>query len=181
MTPVPHEPSDFERQKHNLTHIPFQPWCTSCVKGKAQAEQDKRTERIIEDSEQPVTQRDYLMLKDIAGTGGLKVLSMYVRTFRYGMSTVVETKGPTDMFPTMCAVKMLNFLGLSDIILQCDPEPSVSNPNAQKEQSFEVLPDGHIKATEESKTIRNSCRDRCEQCWQQCKNTHNTDHLQTRH
>ena len=65
------------------------------------------------------------MLKDIAGTGGLKVLSMYVRTFGYGMSTVVEMKGPTDMFATMWAVKMLNFLGLSDIILQCDPEPSL--------------------------------------------------------
>ena len=125
MTPVPHGPSEFEKQKHHLTHIPFQPWCTSCVKGKAQAEPHKRTERITEDSELPVIQCDYLMLKDVAGTGGLKVLSMYVRTFGYGMSTVVETKGPTDMFATMWAVKMLNFLGLSDIILQCDPEPSL--------------------------------------------------------
>ena len=122
MTPVPHEPSEFEKQKHNLTHIPFQPWCTSCVKGRAQAEPHKRTERIIEDSELPVIQCDCLMLKDTAGTGGLKVLSMYVRTFGYGMSTVVETKGPTDMFATMWAVKMLNFFGLSDIILQCDPQ-----------------------------------------------------------
>ena len=93
MTPVPHEPSEFEKQKHNLTHIPFQPWCTSCVKGTAQAEPHKRTERIIEDSELPVIHCDYLMLKDVAGTSGLKVLSMYVRTFGYGMSTVVETKG----------------------------------------------------------------------------------------
>ena len=125
MTPVPREPSEFEKQKHNLTHIPFQPWCTSCVKGKAQADPHKRTERIIEDSELPVIQCDYLMLKDTAGTGGLKVLSMYVRTFGYGMSTVVETKGPTDSYATTWAVKMLNFLGLSDIILQCDPEPSL--------------------------------------------------------
>ena len=116
MTPVPHEPSEFEKQKHNLTHIPFQPCCTSCVKGKAQAEPHKRTERIIEDSELPVIQCDYLMLKHVAGTGGLKVLSMYVRTFGYGMSTVVETKGATDLFATMWAVKMLIFLGLSDII-----------------------------------------------------------------
>ena len=94
MTPVPREPSEFDKQKHNLTHIPFQPWCTSCVKGKAQADPHKRTERIIEDSEHPVIQCDYLMLKDTAGTGGLKMLSMYVRTFGYGMSTVVETKRP---------------------------------------------------------------------------------------
>ena len=125
MTPVPREPSEFEKQKHNLTHIPFQPRCTSCVKGKAQAEPHKRTERIIEDSELPVIHCDYPMLKDTAGTSGLKMLSMYVRTFGYGMSTVVQTKGPTDMYATTWAVKMLNFLGLSDIILQCDPEPSV--------------------------------------------------------
>ena len=56
MTLVPHEPSEFEKQKHHLSHIPFQPWCTSCVKGKAQAEPHKRTERIIEDSELPVIQ-----------------------------------------------------------------------------------------------------------------------------
>ena len=79
MTPLPHEFSEFEKEKHNLTHIPFQPWCTSCVKA----------ERIIEDSELPVIQCDYLMLEDVAGTG-----SMYVRAFGYGMSTVVETKRP---------------------------------------------------------------------------------------
>ena len=125
MTPVPHELSEFEKLKHRFTHVPFQPWCTSCVKGKAQAEPRKRTERIIDDSELPVIQCDYFMLKDVAGTGGLKVLSMYVTTFGYGMSTVVEMKGPTDTFATVWAVKMLNFLGLSDIILQCDPEPSL--------------------------------------------------------
>ena len=81
--------------------------------------------RIIEDSELPVIHCDYLMLKDVAGTVGLKVLRMYVRTFGYGMSTVVETNGPTDMFATMWGVKIMNFLGLSDVILQCDPEPSL--------------------------------------------------------
>ena len=110
--------------KRDLTHIPFHPRCTSCVKGKAQAEPHK-PERIIEDSELPVVQCDYLVLNDVAATGGLKVLSMYVRKFGYGMSTVVEMKGATDTFATVWAVKMLNCLGLSDIILQCDPEPSL--------------------------------------------------------
>ena len=117
MTPVQHEPSEFEKQKHK-SH--------SHHASKAKHKRKHTSEqRIIEDSELPVIQCDYLMLKDVAGTGGLKVLSMYVRTFGYGTSTVVETKGPTDMFATMGAVNMLNFLGLSDIILQCDPEPSL--------------------------------------------------------
>ena len=179
MTPVQHEPSEFEKQKHHLTHIPFQPWCTSCVKGKARAEPHKRTEHIIEDSELPVIQCGYLMLKDVAGTSGLKMLSMYVRTVGYGMSTVVEKKGPTDMFATMWAVKMLNFLGLPDIILQCDPEPSlikwaegVKSKRTERKFSQTVTP----KQWRSRKLSKNSCRDRCEQCWQQRKSTRSTDH-----
>ena len=126
IVPVLHEPSESEKMKHDLTLIQSQPWCTSCVRGKAQAVPHKRTERIIEDSELPVVRCDYLMLKDLAGTGGLKVLSMYVRTFGYGMSTVVNMKGPTDIYATVWEVKMLNFLGLSDIILPCGPEPSLT-------------------------------------------------------
>ena len=121
ITPVPREPSESEKMKHELTHIPFQPWCTSCVKGKAQAEPHKRIERFIEDSELPVLQCDYLVLKDVAATSGLKVLSMYARTSGYSMSTVVEMKGATDAFATVWAVKMLSCFGLSDIILQCVP------------------------------------------------------------
>ena len=41
MTLAPHEPSEFKKLKHQLTHLPFQPWRTSCVKGKAQAEPHK--------------------------------------------------------------------------------------------------------------------------------------------
>ena len=43
MIPAPCEPSEFEKVKHELTHIPFQPWCTSWVTGKAQAEPHKRS------------------------------------------------------------------------------------------------------------------------------------------
>ena len=46
------------------------------------------------------------MLKDVAATSGLKVLSMYVRTFGYGMSTVEGMKDPTDTFATLWAVTM---------------------------------------------------------------------------
>ena len=125
VTPVPHEPSQSEKMTHELTHIPCRPWCTSCVKGKAQPEPHKRTERIIEDSELLVVQCDYLVSEYVAATGGLKVLSTYVRTLGYGMSEVVEVKGATDTFAAVWAVKILSCLGHSHIIVQCDPEPSL--------------------------------------------------------
>ena len=67
---VPPEPSESEKMKHELTHIRFQPWRTSCVKSKAQAEPHKRTERIVEDSEPPIVQCDCLVLEDVAATDG---------------------------------------------------------------------------------------------------------------
>ena len=148
-------------------------------------EPHKRTERIIEDSELPVVQCDYFVLQAAAATFGLKVLSIYVNTLRYGMSTVVEMKSAPDALAVVWALTMLNCFQLSDIILQRDPEPSsssghrVSNPNDKNEQSSDVLQDAHIRATEELKIIRNSCKDSCGQCWQQCKNAHSTDRLLT--
>ena len=31
---VPREPSESERTQHELTHMPYAPWCQSCVHGK---------------------------------------------------------------------------------------------------------------------------------------------------
>ena len=77
------------------------------------------------DSELPTVQCDYLVSKDVAASDGLKVLSMYVKSFGYGTSTLVGSKGSTGTFAVTWRVKILNCLGLSDIILQCDPEPSL--------------------------------------------------------
>ena len=80
---------------------------------------------------------------------------------------------------------MLNCLGPSHITLQCDPEPSlikladsVKNPNVKSEHSPRVHPDHHIRATVQSEPVRNSCRDRCAQCWQHFKTARNTDQEQ---
>ena len=72
MIPALCGPSEIEKMKHELTHITFQPWCVR-LPG----------------------------LKDVPVSDGLKVLSMYVKSFGYDTSTVVETKGATDIFAVM--------------------------------------------------------------------------------
>jgi hypothetical protein len=39
---IPVEPTPQERELHNLTHIPFQSWCTICVKAKGRADHHKK-------------------------------------------------------------------------------------------------------------------------------------------
>ena len=83
------------------------------------------------------------------------MLSMYVGSFGYGTSAVVETKGATETF----AVKMLNCRGLTDIIFRSRTNThqvgrKSENPNVKNERSSEVLPDEPFKATEQCTTIR---------------------------
>ena len=56
------------------------------------------------------------------------------------------------------------------IILQCDPEPSLINEaesviSKRQERTSAAHHDDHIKATKQSKTVRNSCKDKCARCW----------------
>ena len=104
---IPCEPSESEKMEHELTHIPFKPWCTSCIKGKAQSEHHKRRiERTTEDSKLPSVQCDYLVLKDTAASDGQSF--EHVKSFGYGTSTVVETEGATDTLAMARGVKTLN-------------------------------------------------------------------------
>ena len=134
--PTPCEPSEFEKMKHELTHIPSKPRSTSCVKGKAQAEPHKRIERTIEDSELPINKRDYLVLKDTAASDGLKVLNMYAKPFGCGTSTGAETKGALRHHLAIRSRCITHQLGR-----KCEIQS-------------EVLPDDHIGATDQWKNIK---------------------------
>ena len=81
----PCEPTEMEKMKRELTHVPFQPRCTSCFKSKSTGRTTQTIERSIEDS--------YLVLTDVAASDGLNVLSMHVKSFGCGTSTVVENEG----------------------------------------------------------------------------------------
>ena len=56
-------------------------------------------------------------------------------------------KGPTDTFATMWAVKMLNFFGLSDVILHGDPEPSLIKL-AESVKSKTIRTNSHSKLSQ---------------------------------
>ena len=183
------EPCEREIMNHELTHIPFTPWCTSCVKGKAQAEPHKRIERIAEDSELPIVQCDYFVKKNktTAAFDGLKVLSMSVKLFGYGTYTVVETKGATDTLAMMesenvelpWTLRHHFAMRYRTITHQVSGKGDIQASRANSHPN--VLPDDHIGATKQWTTIKNSCRDRCARCLQHFKTARNTDRPLTVH
>ena len=90
--PSPRDPSEGEYEYNSLPRIPSHSWRTACVNGEAQAEPHQRSERVIEDNELPFVHCDNMFVKDVAASDGLTMLSMYMKSFGYGMSHEVETK-----------------------------------------------------------------------------------------
>ena len=61
--PPPAEPAEEERAYHNLTHLPYQPWCPHCVAMKAR--EDSRSKGLSKpssstDSSKPVVTFDFV-------------------------------------------------------------------------------------------------------------------------
>ena len=59
---VPRMPSKAERQVHELTHFPYQPWCLRCIAGRGRDDyhlSDKHASRQEGKAEMPVISMDF--------------------------------------------------------------------------------------------------------------------------
>ena len=67
----PKGPTAEQRQKHALTHIPYESWCSDCVQARAR----DNAHRTVEDKEKklPQVQLDYFFLTEEPETGGQAV------------------------------------------------------------------------------------------------------------
>ena len=65
----PVEPLSEERERHNVSHLPPQPWCEHCVRGRAPEGDHKRATFEQADKELPVIAFDFAFLKTSQGSG----------------------------------------------------------------------------------------------------------------
>ena len=57
---TPQEPTEAERELHNLTHLPFRAWCKQCVMGKGKKYYGKQQKQLYDT--RPVIQVDYCFI-----------------------------------------------------------------------------------------------------------------------
>ena len=58
MFPLPGQPTEAERARHDVTHMPKADWCEHCTKGKGKDRDHKRL-----DHDRAISQLDYSYLK----------------------------------------------------------------------------------------------------------------------
>jgi hypothetical protein len=86
---VPKEPTEQERQEHELTHLPFRSWCELCVKSKSKHSHS----RTLTDR-QPVVQVDYaFMTSENSPDVQVTILNAVDVLTGIGLSVVVPNKG----------------------------------------------------------------------------------------
>ena len=128
---VPETPSVKEREGHELTHVPSQPWCSVCVRAKGVDARHLRRPagRRAEDQgvdHLPVIQFDYAYVSSGDARGQqVKMRTILDTSTGYGTACVIDVKGGGDKYAISSAVSFLKELGYTRFRCRTDPEPAI--------------------------------------------------------
>ena len=115
----PGEPTLTERLEHELTHLPFKPWCEVCVRSKSKQAKSRRLSL-----KQPVLQMDFSFLGDKPGGEQITILNVVDVLTNMALSAVIPTKARTPYSQAELRRFVLE-TGRTFGVLQCDPEPAL--------------------------------------------------------
>ena len=118
-------PSAEERQRHEVTHLPFRDWCKVCVAGAAN-DWGHRRDRGLEELAVPEVHFDYCFPRDKVGGEYVVVLVGRDRETRMTFSHVVPVKGgEMEWISEQIARDLLKLGHHGDLILRSDQEPAI--------------------------------------------------------
>ena len=120
----PGAPTPREIDEHNITHMPYRSWCSSCVSGKARDKPHRHGDQ--EQKSIPEIVFDYCFM----GVEGEETLAIQVardRRTRMLFAHVVPRKGMTHEHGATAMLKDLSTLGYNEVILKCDGEPALKS------------------------------------------------------
>ena len=116
----PSEPTLTERLEHELTHLPFRPWCDVCVRSKSRQSKSRKLSM-----KQPVLQMDRSFLGDSThAKEQITILNVVDVLTNMALSVVIPTKARTPYSQAELRRFVLE-TGRTFGILQCDPEPAL--------------------------------------------------------
>ena len=125
---TPEMPSREAVESHQLTHIPFPPWCRACISGRGREAPHFRHGGGEESAAAtPVVSLDYLFLflSDSTGEGTTRTLVLCDGNTTYSLGLMVPRKGPVP-YAVRGVCVFLQEVGYMRMILKSDGEPSIT-------------------------------------------------------
>ena len=119
---IPAEPTEEEVREHNMTHIPFKPWCELCIAHKSR--QDKHHRESHTSSEQSVVSFDF-GYADRGTDETLIMLCIHDRHTKMMHAVPTPSKGGRSL-PYLSAelCRFVTWLGYQEVCLRTDNEPA---------------------------------------------------------
>ena len=109
--PLVEKPSDEEVREHQLTHIPYQPWCEACVQGKARP--DSHVASLVDADEM---WKEKIIVPNCHDSASGNVAAIPARR-KGGIHYMARE-----------ASKFAAGLGVGELELHCDNEPAMLQP-----------------------------------------------------
>ena len=116
-------PSPEEGKIHNLTHLPHQRWCETCLRGRSTEDRHLAQPKPEDPETRPLLQLDFSFCRTKEDEETLTVLSLHSTTTGSSLSVGLESKGEDPVLDKMLA-QWIESEGLQKAILQADPEPA---------------------------------------------------------
>ena len=138
-----------EIERHNLTHLPYQPWCSACVKGKGRPDAHPRDDQGRTRSEHSTVSFDFCftgkradgeVLGPVPQSDKIKLtcLAMTDSKTRAVQAVPVFNKGDIK-FMSKEVCRFVQFLGYSTVALRCDQEPTMLRVQDLAQQAMKRL------------------------------------------
>ena len=136
----PGQPTQEEREEHDLTHIPYRPWCEHCVRGKAKRKPSLKIAGAYAAGCHARVRMDYAQLtensrtdvevvgdEEVSSENSLTMLVMQESQCRSVWAYAVEHKGSAEEWLAPLVVEDLETVGLKEekLTVKSDQEPSV--------------------------------------------------------
>ena len=136
VAPKPRAPSKEEQERHAVSHLPYAPWCESCIAGRARnGPHQKSGDEVKAEEEVPVIQLDYAY--GYTDSRGKSVQEVHESQFGITLVAVDSQVGWITALPvvgkgalslrdaTEQICRHLMRIGASQVVVQTDPEPSI--------------------------------------------------------
>ena len=125
--PLAEAPNDKEVQKHNLTHLPYKPWCPACVSYRARADKQIRDNQTTASSV-PCISFDFAYTKSMSDREdeqvGTMVALVYIDSQTGFLGCVpVRSKGQYSLM-VQELVSFPQLLGYTEVVYRADNEPT---------------------------------------------------------
>ena len=127
--PRPCDPTNREREEHELTHLPFRSWCMDCLRGKAKSLPHRRDRSKEKNEKQvPMIAIDYMYLHSLDVDQKYPIMVVACEFSEATFAHVVTEKGVSSGWIVKRIMEDINSLGYGDIgiIVKSDQEPAIT-------------------------------------------------------